>query len=53
MDNDNKTIDNQSYYERAVMTSLRIAFVAMLFVVSFLIVKPFIVIVLLGIIIVV
>ena len=51
MDNDNKTIDNQSYYERAVMTSLRIAFVAMLFVVSFLIVKPFIVIVLWGIII--
>lgn len=44
-------INNEAYYERAVSASLKIAFVASLFVMSFLILKPFVVMVLWGIII--
>lgn len=46
-----KQINNEAYYKRAISASLRIAFVALLFIMSFLILKPFIVMVLWGIII--
>jgi len=43
--------NNEAYYERAIAATLRIAFVALLFVMSFMILKPFIVMVMWGIII--
>ncbi len=46
-----KPSDNEAYYDRVVSASLRIGFVALLFFLSFLILKPFIVMVLWSIII--
>jgi predicted PurR-regulated permease PerM len=46
MESTKKQSDNEAYYERAVSASLRIGFVALLFFLSFLILKPFIVMVL-------
>ena len=51
MENNINTKNDEIIYERAVSASLRIAFVALLFILSFLILKPFIVMVLWGIII--
>ena len=51
MENNINTKSDEIIYERAVSASLRIAFVALLFILSFLILKPFIVMVLWGIII--
>ncbi len=51
MENNNGQISNEAYYSRAVSTSLRIAFVALIFILSFLILKPFIVMLMWGIII--
>jgi predicted PurR-regulated permease PerM len=46
-----KQSDNEAYYDRAVSATLRIGFVALLFILSYLILKPFLVMVLWGIII--
>ncbi len=51
MESNNKQIDNEGYYERVISASLKIAFVALLFILSFLILEPFIMMVLWGIII--
>ncbi len=51
MESNNKQIDNEAYYDRVVSASLRIGFVALLFILSYLILKPFIVMVVWGIII--
>ena len=51
MENNNEQISNEAYYNRAVSGSLRIAFVALIFILSFLILKPFIVMIMWGIII--
>ena len=47
----NKQIDNEAYYERVISASLKLSFVAFLFILSFLILEPFIMMVLWGIII--
>jgi len=44
-------IDNEAYYERVISASLKLGFVALLFILSFLILEPFIMMVLWGIII--
>jgi predicted PurR-regulated permease PerM len=51
MESVNKQVANEVYYEKAVSTALKIGFVALLFVLSYLILKPFLVMVLWGIII--
>ncbi len=51
MENNNKQIDNEAYYTRVISASLRIGFVALLFILSFLILKPFVMLVMWGIII--
>lgn len=51
MQNNNEPISNEAYYQRAVSSSLRIAFVAILFLLSFLILKPFLIMIVWGIII--
>jgi predicted PurR-regulated permease PerM len=51
MTSEEKSINNEAYYQRAVSAFLRITFVALIFVLSFMILKPFIVMVLWGIII--
>jgi predicted PurR-regulated permease PerM len=51
MENPKKQPDNEAYYDRVVSASLRIGFVALLFILSYLILKPFIVLVLWSIII--
>jgi predicted PurR-regulated permease PerM len=51
MEDNEQQSSNEAFYIRAISASLRIAFVALLFIMSFLILKPFIVIVLWGIII--
>ncbi|MCK5458132.1 MAG: hypothetical protein KAI45_13470, partial [Melioribacteraceae bacterium] len=51
MENSDKQIDNETYYDRVVSASLRIGFVALLFFLSFLIIKPFLLMVVWGIII--
>jgi len=51
MESTKKQPDNEAYYDRVVSASLRIGFVALLFILSYLILKPFIVLVLWSIII--
>ena len=51
MESNNKQMDNEAYYDRVVSASLRIGFVALLFFLSFLIIKPFLMMVVWGIII--
>jgi predicted PurR-regulated permease PerM len=51
MESTKKQSDNEAYYDRVVSASLRIGFVALLFILSYLILKPFLVMVLWGIII--
>jgi predicted PurR-regulated permease PerM len=51
MESLNKQLDNEVYYEKVVSASLRLGFVALLLILSFLILKPFLVMVLWGIII--
>jgi len=51
MESNNKQMDNETYYDRVVSASLRIGFVALLFFLSFLIIKPFLMMVVWGIII--
>jgi len=51
MENNHKEIDNEEYYERVVSASIRIGFVAFLFFLSYLIIKPFLLMVVWGIII--
>jgi predicted PurR-regulated permease PerM len=47
----NRQVDDEVYYERVIAAALKIGFVALLFVLSYLILKPFLVMVLWGIII--
>ncbi len=51
MENNNQQLDNEAYYTRVISASLRIGFVALLFILSYLILKPFIVLVMWAIII--
>ena len=51
MESTRKQPDNEAYYDRVVSASLRIGFVALLFLLSYLILKPFLVLVLWSIII--
>lgn len=51
MESNNKQIDNEAYYDRVISASLRIGFAALLFILSYLILKPFLVMVVWGIII--
>ena len=44
-------LENEAYYDRIISASLKIGFVALLFILSFLILKPFLVMVVWGIII--
>lgn len=46
-----KQLDNEAFYERVVSASMKLGFIALLFVLSFIILKPFIVMVVWGIII--
>lgn len=51
MESTKKQSDNEAYYDRVVSASLRMGFVALLFILSYLILKPFLVMVLWAIII--
>ena len=51
MESNEKQIDNEAFYNRAISASLRVAFVAFLFFLSYLIIKPFLLMVVWGIII--
>jgi predicted PurR-regulated permease PerM len=51
VENVNKQVENDLYYERVVAAALKIGFVSLLFVLSYLILKPFLIMVLWGIII--
>jgi len=51
MESNNKQLDNEAYHDRVVSASLRVGFVALLFFLSFLIIKPFLMMVVWGIII--
>lgn len=51
MESNERQIDNEAFYNRAISASLRVAFVAFLFFLSYLIIKPFLLMVVWGIII--
>ena len=51
MEDSNNIKSDEVYYERAVSSSMRIAFIGLLFILSFLILKPFLIMVIWGIII--
>lgn len=51
MESNNKGIENEAYYDRVIAASLRIGFVAFLFFLSYVILKPFLLMVVWGIII--
>ena len=51
MESNSKGIDNEAYYDRMIAASLRIGFVAFLFLLSYIILKPFLLMVVWGIII--
>lgn len=51
MENNEKQIDNEAYYDRVISASLRIGFVAFLLFLSYVILKPFLLMVVWGIII--
>ena len=51
MESNSKGIDNEAYYDRLIAASLRIGFVAFLFLLSYIILKPFLLMVVWGIII--
>jgi predicted PurR-regulated permease PerM len=51
MENINQQLDNEAYYTRVISAALRIGFIALLFILSYLILKPFIMLVMWSIII--
>ena len=51
MESNEKQKDNEAYFDRVLAVSIRIGFVAFLFFVSYIIIKPFLLLVVWGIII--
>ena len=51
MENNNQQLGNSAFYEKAILASLRIGFVGLLLILSWLILKPFVMLVMWGIII--